>query len=77
MIQLTIKNHVVFATKILSFFLFHSYKLNIIQMKLNQIKKSLNGKFSKFQVNAVINKMRDIMKYVQTVMINTQQKQKC
>ena len=45
-------------------------------MKLSQIKKNFNKKFLKFQTNTVMNKIKDIMKFVQTVMINTQQKQK-
>ena len=47
MIQLAIKNCVASVTKILSFFLFHDYELDIIQMKLSQIKESFNEKFSK------------------------------
>ena len=77
MIQLVIKNYIAFATEVLLFFLLYSYELNIIQMKLNQIKENFNGKSSKSQVNAVMNKMRDIIKFAQTVMINVQQEQEC
>ena len=77
MVQLAIKNQIVSATEILLFFLFHDYKLNTIQMKLSQIKESLNGKFSKFWADAVMSKIKNIMKFAQAVMINVQQKQKC
>ena len=73
-IQLAIKNHVASATEVSSFFLFYSYELDIIQMELSQIKESFNGKFSKSWVDAVMSKMRNIMKFAQTVMINVQQK---
>ena len=45
-------------------------------MKSNQIKKSFNEKFSKFQTDTVMNKMKNIMKFAQAVIINVQQKQK-
>ena len=77
MIQLAIKNYIVSATKISSFFLFYSYELDTIQMKLSQIKENLNGKFSKFWADTVISKMKDIIKFAQTVMINVQQEQEC
>ena len=74
-IQLAIKTYYL-CNRNFIIFLLYSYKLDTIQMKLSQIKKSFNGKFSKFWANAVINKMRDIIKFAQTVMINVQQKQK-
>ena len=77
MIQLAIKNQIASATEISLFFLLYSYELNTIQMKLSQIKKNPNRKSSKFQMNAVMSKMRDAMEFAQTAMINTQQKQKC
>ena len=43
-------------------------------MKPSQIKKIFNEKFLESQADAVINKMRNIMKFAQTVMINMQQK---
>ena len=76
MIQLAIKNYVASATEVSSFFLLYSYELDIIQMELSQIKKNFNGKFSKSWVNIIMSKMRDIMKFAQTVMINMQQEQK-
>ena len=45
-------------------------------MELSQIKKSFNEKSSKSQVDAVMNKMRDIMEFAQVIMINMQQEQK-
>ena len=48
MIQLIIKNHVISVTEVFLFFLFYDYKLNIIQIKPNQIKKSFNEKSLKF-----------------------------
>ena len=77
MIQLTIKNYIAFATEILSFFLLYDYELDTIQIKLSQIKESLNGKSSKSWADAVMNKMRNVIKFVQIAIINTQQKQKC
>ena len=44
MIQLAIKNYVASATEISLFFLLYNYKLNTIQIKLNQIKESFNKK---------------------------------
>ena len=76
MVQLAIKNQVASAIKISLFFLLYSYELNTIQMKLNQIKESFNEKSSKSWADAVMSKMRNIMKFAQTAMINTQQKQK-
>ena len=63
--------------KFFCFYLFYDYKLNIIQIKLSQIRKNFNKKSSKSQVNVVMSKMRDIMEFAQTVIINVQQKQKC
>ena len=63
MIQLIIKNHIISATEVLSFFLLYSYKLNTIQMKSSQIKESFNEKSSKSQADTVMSKMRDIMKF--------------
>ena len=76
MIQLTIKNHIVSATEISSFFLLYSYELNTIQIKLSQIKESFNEKSSKSQTDIVMSKMKNIIKFAQAVMINVQQKQK-
>ena len=76
MIQLAIKNHIVSATEVSPFFLLYSYELDTIQMKLSQIKESPNGKSSKSQMDTVMSKMRNAMEFAQTVMINTQQKQK-
>ena len=76
-IQLAIKNQIASATEVSSFFLFHDYELDTIQMKLSQIKESLNGKSSKSQMDAIINKMRNAIEFAQAVMINTQQEQKC
>ena len=76
MIQLTIKNQIASVIKISSFFLLHSYKLNTIQMKSSQIKENSNGKSLKFWADAVMSKMKNIIKFIQIIMINTQQKQK-
>ena len=75
MVQLTIKNQVASATEVSSFFLFHDYELNTIQMELSQIKESPNGKSSKSQVDTVMSKMRDIIEFAQIVIINVQQEQ--
>ena len=75
MVQLVIKNHIASATEISLFFLLHNYELNTIQMKLSQIKKSFNEKSLKFWVDTVMSKMENIMKFAQTVIINTQQEQ--
>ena len=75
MVQLAIKNWVASAIEVSLFFLLHDYELNTIQMELSQIKENLNGKSSKSQVDAVMSKMRDIMEFAQTVMINMQQEQ--
>ena len=77
MIQLAIKNWVASATEISLFFLLHSYELNTIQMELSQIKENFNGKFLKSWADAVMSKMRDVIEFAQTVMINMQQEQKC
>ena len=76
MIQLAIKNQIISATEVLLFFLLHDYELDTIQIKPSQIKENLNGKFSKSQADAVINKMRDTIKFAQIIMINMQQEQK-
>ena len=75
MVQLAIKNQIAFATEISSFFLLHDYELNTIQMESSQIKESFNEKSLKFWVDAVMSKMRDVMKFAQAVMINAQQEQ--
>ena len=39
-------------------------------MELSQIKENLNEKSSKSQADAVMSKMRDIIEFAQTAMIN-------
>ena len=73
MIQLTIKNWIASATEVSLFFLLHNYELDTIQMKLSQIKKNLNGKSLKSWVDAVMSKIRNVMEFAQTIMINVQQ----
>ena len=52
--------------------------MNIIQVKSNlSIRKSFNVRFLKSQADVIMSKMRDIMKFAQTVMINAQQEQEC
>ena len=77
MIQLAIKNYIVFLIKIFLFFLFHDYELNTIQIEQNseiKFRKNPDSRFSKFQTDVIMSKMKDAMKFAQTVMINTQQK---
>ena len=79
MVQLAIKNCIVFLIKISSFFLFHNYELDIIQIEQNlkiKFRKNPDLKFSKFWTDVIMSKMKDAMKFAQTVMINAQQKQK-
>ena len=75
MIQLAIKNHIVFLIKISLFFLLYDYELNTIQIEQNsevRFRRNPDLKSLKFWADAVMSKMKNAMKFIQTVIINTQ-----